>query len=323
MKSARTPARLLAAALPAMAALALGTAALAQRWTGDVAPPPDLREAMAAAARGDAAPLAKLAAEGRPDAEFYSGSAYITGAQGLKKDGARGCGLVEKAARMRADALHLSGECYQHGIGGKVDPEKAKAAFQLAAHMGYPKSKCAYGEMLMAEGKEAARGLSLCKEAAQAGDAEAQALVGDAYAAGRGAKADPKEARRWYEIAANQNNTRAARSLGEMYARGRGGKKDVRKAVELWQRAEKAGDPMAAILVADQMFFDITGGKTPGPGKYAFRGGIPVQEIETTEAWYREARKTDPRPEVKKRAEYALSVLARFKAAASVQPKRK
>lgn len=300
-----------------IAILAVASAAHAQRWTGDVPPAPELREAMAAADRGDPAPLAKLADEGRHDAEFYLGSALIAGAHGLSKDGTKGCALVEKAARMRADAMHLSGECYQHGLGGVTDPEKAKAAFQLAAHMGYPKSKCAYGQMLITEGKEAARGVSLCEEAAEAGDADAQVAVGDAYVAGHGVKASQREARRWYEMAAKQKNTRAARVLGEMYAKGQGGKKDVQKAVELWQGAEQAGDPTAAILVADQMFSDITGGKTPGPGRYAFRGGVPVSEIETTEAWYREAQATDPRPEVKARAAYALTVLARFKAAAS------
>lgn len=310
-----------AAPLAALAVLLLSSPALAQRWTGDTAPDQPLREALAAASRGDPAPLAKLADAGRPDAEFYLGSAYITGRRGLPKDGVKGCALVEKAARARADAMHLSGECYQHGIGGVVDPAKAKAAFQLAAHMGYPKSKCAFGEMLIAEGKEAARGLSLCKEAAAGGDVSAQAVVGDAYFAGRGVTADHKEARRWYEQAAAQGDAAAARKLGKMYARGDGGRKDVKKAVELWRSAETGGDRLAAILVADQMFSDITGGKTPGPGVYGIRGGVPLQQIETAETWCREALKTDPRPEAKKRAEYALTVLARFQAAANVHRK--
>ena len=35
------------------------------------------------------------------------------------------------------------------------------------------------------------------------------------------------------------------------------------------------------------------------------------------EEWYRQARKRDPRPEVQKRADYALTVLGSFKTAAS------
>jgi hypothetical protein len=84
--------------------------------------------------------------------------------------------------------------------------------------------------------------------------------------------------------------------------------------------AEKAGDPLAAILVADQLFSELTGGRTPGPGKYGFRGGIPVEQITANEEWYQEALNRDPRPDVKKRAEYALKILASFKAAAAKAP---
>ena len=117
-------------------------------------------------------------------------------------------------------------------------------------------------------------------------------------------------------MAAKQQHPAAARKLGELYAKGDGGKRDAKKAMELWKAAEKAGDPMVAILVADQLFSQMTGGKTPGPGKYAFRGGVPAGDIEVIEDWYRQARDRDPRPNVKKRADYALSVLAHFKQAA-------
>jgi TPR repeat protein len=180
--------------------------------------------------------------------------------------------------------------------------------------MGYPKSKCALGDMLFADPAQAERGLGLCKEAAQAGDADAQTEVGDFYYRGSGpVKADRKEARRWYEMAAKQNQPAAARTLGEMYAKGDGGKKDAKKAVAMFKVADAAGDPMASILMADQLFSDMTGGRQPGPGKFAFRGGVPVADIEVVEQWYRQARDHDPRPEVKKKAEYALQVLAYLK----------
>src|SRR5262249_45271980 len=149
-----------------------------------------------------------------------------------------------------------------------------------AADMGYPPAKCALGRMLMAEPAQAGRGLALCKEAGEAGDVDAQLAVADAYFQGGPVTRDLGEARKWYEMAARQNNPQAARMLGEMYARGDGGKRDTKKAVELWRQAEKAGDPMAPILVADQLFSDLTGGKQPGPGTYAFKGGVPVADIE-------------------------------------------
>jgi TPR repeat protein len=169
--------------------------------------------------------------------------------------------------------------------------------------------------MLRGDPTPAARGLTLCKTAAEAGDANVQMAVADAYFAGRGAPRDHDEARKWYQKAADQKNTQALRKLGEMYAAGDGGKRDTKKAVELWRQAEKAGDPLAPILVADQLFSDITGGKKPGPGTYAFKGGVPTGDIEVIEQWYKEALERDPRPDVKQRAQYAIKVLESFKTA--------
>lgn len=301
---------------PLLAALAMAAATRAQDWPG--APPlaPDLKTAMAQADAGAPAELLRLADSGRPDAQFYAGAMYLFGRGAVAKDPGRGCAYVEKASAVRADAAQLTGECYRQGlIGGKPEPEKAKAAFTRAAQMGLVQSKCALGQMLLAEPGQGQRGLDLCKEAASAGDVGSQTTVGDIYFAGRGVRADHAEARKWYEMAAKQD-PQAMRKLGEMYAQGDGGKRDTKKAVQLWQSAEKAGDPLAAILVADQLFSELTGGKKPGPGTYAFRGGVPVDEIEIVEQWYREAQQRDPRPDVQKRAKEALGVLASFKTAA-------
>jgi TPR repeat protein len=98
-----------------------------------------------------------------------------------------------------------------------------------------------------------------------------------------------------------------------MYARGDGGRKDTKDAVRLWEAAEKAGDPMSAILVADQLFADLTGGRTPAPGRYGFKGGVPIADIDAIAEWYRAAAKDDPRPEVRQRANYALAILEGMK----------
>lgn len=295
----------------------MAAAAWAQDWPGKPPIPPDLQAAMTEADAGSLGKLLSLADGGRPDAQFYAGAMYLFGRGSVAKDPARGCAYVEKASAVRADAAHLTGECYRQGlIGGKPDPEKAKAAFGRAAQMGLAPSKCALGEMLLAEPGQAQRGLDLCKDAATAGDVQAQATVGDVYFEGRGVRADHAEARKWYEMAAKQQDPQSMRKLGQMYAQGDGGKRDTKKAVKLWQGAEQAGDPLSAILVADQLFSEMTGGKTPGPGTYAFKGGIPVADIEVVEQWYREAQQRDPRPDVQKRAKDALGVLASFKSAA-------
>lgn len=307
---------------PASAMAAIATLAVAQQWAGKPAVGPELRAAMEKADSGDPAELLKLADAGAADAQFYAGTMLIFGRPKVPRDPARGCAYAEKASATRADAAYTVGRCYQGGLGGKLDRGKAQAAYARAAEMGYPPAKCALGEMLFAEPGQAERGLALCKQAATAGDADAQAKVGDLYYRGGAIKADHVEARRWYEMAAGQNHPAAARTLGEMYAQGDGVRRDPKKAMDYWRRAEAAGDPLVSILMADQLFAQLTGGRKPGPGQYAFQGGIPTKDIEVVEDWYRQAQQRDPRPEVKKRAEYALSVLATFKSAARVAPQR-
>ena len=309
----------------ALALLALAPRALAQGWAGAPAPSEALQAALTQADAGDAKALTALADGGDVNAQYYAGVLYIFGRGSIAKDAPRGCAYEQKASSARADAMHLVGMCLQTGLGGAADKTGAEAAYSRADEMGFPKSKCALGQMLMADPAQVQRGLDLCKAAGTAGDADAQSVVAGVYFSGAVVKRDPAEARKWYAMAAKQNDLDAARRLGEMYAKGDGGKKDVKKAMELWIAAEKAGDPMAPILVADQMFSQMTGGKTPGPGTYAFKNAVPVADIEVVEDWYKQASARDPRPDVKKRADYALAILAGLKtgAAQAAQAKKR
>lgn len=287
----------------------------AQTWT----PPPvdaDLKAALDNAAAGSPDALAALADSGRADAQAYAGLLFVIGRGKIAPDPPRGCVYAAKAAEKRPDAMHLRARCLQYGLaGGAPDVEGAKAAYGRAMQMGYTKSKCALGQMLMLEPASVDRGVALCKEAGRAGDGDAQLALGSAYLTGASVPRDPVEAREWYEMAAKQNPLLAARKLGQLYASGEGGKRDTKKALELWGAAEQAGDQLACILVADQLFSDVTGGRKPGPGTYAFKGGVPVADFEVVELWYQAALERDPRPEVKARAEYALKLLQSFKTA--------
>ncbi|WP_056437980.1 tetratricopeptide repeat protein [Caulobacter sp. Root1455] len=287
----------------------------AKTWTP---PPPaaDLQAALDRAATGSPEALTTLADSGRADAQAYAGLLFVMGRGKIAPNPPRGCAYAAKAADERADAMHLRARCLQYGLaGGKPDVEGAKAAYTRAMQMGYPQSKCALGQMLMAEPASVDRGLALCKEAARAGDNEAQLALGSAYLAGKPVTRDPREARKWYEMAVKENPLMAARKLGDLYASGEGGKRDTKKALELWGAAEKAGDQAACILMADQLFSEMTGGRKPGPGTYAFKGGVPLKDIEVVELWYQAALERDPRPEVKTRADYALKLLKSFKTA--------
>lgn len=306
-----------------LAAMLLAASVLAQAPAQSLSDTASASPAVQAALKqvdaGDAGPLVKLADGGDADAQYYAGLVFLFGRGAIPKDPARGCAYEEKASARRGDAMHLVGMCHQSGAAGAPDKAKAEAAYTRAAAMGFTKSKCALGQMLMAEPQNAARGLQLCKEAADAGDADAQAAVGNAYFNGSAGERDLKAARTWYEKAAKQNNLDASRRLGEMYAKGDGGPKDEKKAMELWTAGEKAGDPLVSILVADQLFSEISGGRKPGPGTYAFRGGVPTKDIEVIEEWYRQAKTKDPRPDVQARADYALSILSGLKSAANVK----
>jgi len=315
----------------ALAFLALAPAALAQKpaahapavqgWKAP-APGPELQAAMKKAQEGDPAPLTKLADHGDANAQYYAGVLYIFGGPKVTKDAARGCAYEQKASAHRADAMHLVGLCHQNGAGGAPDRAKAEAAYRRAADMGFSKSKCALGQMLMADPAQASRGVALCEESAKAGDVDAQMTVANAYFSGSAGKKNLPEARKWYDLAAKQGKTDAARRLGEMYAKGDGGKQDTKKAMELWTAAEKAGDPLVSILVADQLFTNLTG-RPPGPGKYGFRNGVPVADLKVIEEWCRQALKGDPRPDVQQRAKYALQIIASLKAGAVSASTRK
>jgi TPR repeat protein len=295
--------------------MVLAPLALGQNGATPPALRPELQQAMAKADAGDPAPLTAMADAGAADAQYYAGVMYIFGRGKIARDPARGCAYEDKASASRSDAMNMVGLCYQNGGFGAPDKAKAEAAFTRADAMGFPKAKCALGQMLMSDPAQAERGIGLCKEVAKAGDLDAQKVVAEAYFNGTGVKADHGEARKWYDMAAKQSDPDSMRKLGVMYAGGDGGKKDTKKALELWMRGEKAGDPLTPILVADQLFTDVTG-KRPGPGKYAFKGGIPKGDLGVVEDWYKEAQQVDPRPEVKTRAEYALKILASLKTAA-------
>jgi TPR repeat protein len=302
-----------------LSVLPSGPPALAQTAAKTWTPPPadaDLKAALDKAATGSPEALTALADGGRADAQAYAGLLFIFGRGKIAPDPPRGCAYAAKAAEQRPDAMHLRARCLQYGLaGGAPDVEGAKAAYTRAMQLGYLNSKCALGQMLMAEPASLDRGVTLCKEAARAGDNDAQLVLGAAYLTGAPVARDPAEARKWYELAAKQNPLLAARKLGDLYASGEGGKRDPKKALELWSAAEKAGDPLACILMADQLFSDMTGGRKPGPGTYKFKGGVPLQDIEVVELWYQAAFERDPRPEVKTRADYALKLLKSFKTA--------
>ena len=60
------------------------------------------------------------------------------------------------------------------------------------------------------------------EQRAEAGDAEAQNSLGEAYYSGKGVPEDHKEAVKWFRKAADQGIADAQKNLGDMYHQGKG-----------------------------------------------------------------------------------------------------
>jgi TPR repeat protein len=83
------------------------------------------------------------------------------------------------------------------------------------------------------------------KAKAEAGDAEAQFLLGRRYARGEDVAKDLAEAARWYRKAADQNHPKAQNSLAICYTEGYGVPKDPVEAAKWWRKAADQNHPGA------------------------------------------------------------------------------
>ncbi len=95
------------------------------------------------------------------------------------------------------------------------------------------------------EHSPAAQALADLRASAEAGDAEAQFILGGMYVTGVGVPQDAAEAVAWYRRAAEQGDARAQYNLGGMYRKGRGVPQDAAGAVAWYRRAAEQGHARA------------------------------------------------------------------------------
>ena len=96
----------------------------------------------------------------------------------------------------------------------------------------------------------AAPDLTALQAKAQAGDAEAQFQLGEAYRAGKGVAADPETAIMWYRRATAQGHIRASEELGfALFAHG-----DRREAMPYIEKAAARGEARAFYLLGTAHF---------------------------------------------------------------------
>jgi len=91
-------------------------------------------------------------------------------------------------------------------------------------------------------------------EAANKGDAGAEAWIGQCYQTGDGAERDPAQAIAWYQKSIDQGFAPAMVNLGDMYVAGDGVTVDDARAVALWQNAAKNGSVPAKAKLGEAYY---------------------------------------------------------------------
>lgn len=89
--------------------------------------------------------------------------------------------------------------------------------------------------------------IAIIRERANAGDAQAQNLLGNMYVVGKNLPQDYATARQWYEKAADQGNAAAQYNLGALYHNGQGVSRDYATARGWYEKAAAQGFSQAQV----------------------------------------------------------------------------
>ncbi len=123
------------------------------------------------------------------------------------------------------------------------DSAKAYAWLNLAAFRGHKGAQQRLPDL--AQLIEPLGALEAQREIAEAGNLDAQFLLGGMYAGGEGMPPDYPQALTWWRRAAGQGHPGAQFNLGVMYAKGKGVTQDYEAAMEWYRLAAEQGDPNA------------------------------------------------------------------------------
>jgi len=106
-------------------------------------------------------------------------------------------------------------------------------------------------------GESAEEQAAKAKTKAQAGDTEAQFVLGDMYRNGRGVKQDFKEAVKWFRKASEQGYAEAQYDLGLMYYLGRGVERDFQESETWMRKAAEQGNADAQNFLKEAQSIDV------------------------------------------------------------------
>jgi TPR repeat protein len=121
--------------------------------------------------------LQMAANNGSSSAQYDLASLYNDGTGGMTMDKTHACELFEKAADQgHAKAMHNAGYCYQAGIGGKKDENKAIGYYTKASETGSTRSERNLG-ILFGQLGQAEKSYFWLRVAQSSGDAQTKALI--------------------------------------------------------------------------------------------------------------------------------------------------
>ncbi len=174
------------------------------------------------------------------DAGEISGYYHLAGmygvGNGVKKDYAEEAKwyrvLAEKGV---VDAMFMLGNFYDEGHGVPEDDDQAMIWWKRAAEKG---NKIAAAKFAEAEarkgGEDAARAAKDLQRQASKGNGQAAFSLAELYLSGEGVPRDPLQAKRWFEVAADQNYGRI--EVANRLWAGRGLAKDAARAAYWYQK---------------------------------------------------------------------------------------
>lgn len=188
--------------------------------------------------------MGKAADKNIPVAQFYLGECYLNG-YGVEANKEEGFKWIKKAADAKfVRAYSQLGRMYQDGQGVGKDVDKANEYFKEGAKandvdailmLGY-NFDCGIGVK-----KDEAKAMEYYLKGAKLGSATCQYNIAGIYYNYH----KYKEAAKWYQKAADQDDPDALNALGAMYEIGQGVEKDRQKAYDLYKKAAEEGNVYA------------------------------------------------------------------------------
>lgn len=184
------------------------------------------------------------------------------------------CRAQDEAVEQTALRLKMLGYRAYYGKGQPVDYVRALTLYRQAAELGDAEAQFVYGGMLyQGQGTDPDRrgGFKWLLKAAEQGEMspESLAIIGSMYLRGSTVPQNYLQAKKWLTDAAEQGNRAAQNDLAYLYYNGLGGERDYEKALELYEQAALQGDTMAQANTG-LMYATGTGTETDKARGYAW-----------------------------------------------------